>query len=267
MQGLITEQTGCALTVTLNRPQQRNALNSATLDELERKLGEAEDNPQLRALVIRGAGGNFCAGGDLADMLEAQQAYSDGNQRAFTELSRRYGGLLQALKRSRLVIICAVEGVVMGGGVGLVCASDFTIAAPGSRFSLPETRLGLIPAQIAPFLNSRIGPGQTRRLALAGEILDAAEAQHIGLVHQLAVSAEELGRGVDGILDNIRRSAPGALATTKTLVRRSGEISDEELGALLDEAAEDFSAAVLSEEAKEGAMAFIEKRKPYWAQE
>jgi isohexenylglutaconyl-CoA hydratase len=165
------------------------------------------------------------------------------------------------------VIICAVEGVAMGGGVGLVCASDITIAAPGSRFSLPETRLGLLPAQIGPFLNNRIGPGQTRRLALAGETLDAAEALHIGLVHQLAVSTEELDHGIDDILASIHRSAPSALATTKALVRRATGISDEQQSALLDAAAAEFSAAVLGDEGREGAIAFLEKRKPYWAEE
>lgn len=266
MTALITEQQGCVIRVTLNRPEQRNALNRASIEELETVLAAAENDSQVRALLIRGAGGNFCAGGDLTDMLEAQQAYSGGNPNAFAELSRRFGRLLQAIERSRLVIVCAVEGVAMGGGVGLVCASDISIAAPGAHFSLPETRLGLLPAQIAPFLNSRIGPGQTRRLALGGEKLDAAEALHIGLVHQLAVSAEELERGIDALLANIRRSAPVALAATKALIRDSIGIAPAEQDAVLDAAAAKFSAAVLGDEGREGALAFLEKRQPEWAE-
>ncbi|WP_237065234.1 enoyl-CoA hydratase/isomerase family protein [Microbulbifer guangxiensis] len=265
MTALITEQRGCAMVVTLNRPELRNALNRASIEELETVLAAAESDPGLRALVIRGAGGHFCAGGDLADMLEAQQSFRNGDQKAFVELSRRFGRFLQTLERSRLVILSAVEGVAMGGGCGLVCASDIAVAAPGSRFSLPETRLGLLPAQIAPFLISRIGPGQTRRLVLGGETLDAAEALHIGLVHRLAVSSEELDHEINRFLANLQRSAPNALATTKALVRNAARAPADAQDPVLDAGAAAFSAALLGDEGREGALAFLEKRQPYWA--
>ncbi|MFC6979319.1 enoyl-CoA hydratase/isomerase family protein [Microbulbifer taiwanensis] len=150
MQTLVTETRGIAQLITLNKPRQHNAISLQMVDELLRQLDEAERDPALRALVLRGAGGNFCAGGDIGDMLAARQSAADGDSHAFFQLNRRFGELLQKFNHSRLVVIALLEGAVMGGGFGLACIADIAIATADTKFSLPETRLGLPPAQIAP---------------------------------------------------------------------------------------------------------------------
>lgn len=265
MHTLRTEQSGIALFVTLQRPQQRNAMSLQMVDELLEQLDIAEQNPGVRALVLRGSEGHFSAGADLGDMLQAQQKITDGDNHAFFQLNRRFGELLCRFNNTPLVVIAALEGAVMGGGFGLACVADIAIASDSVKFSLPETRLGLLPAQIAPFVVARIGASQARRLALTGSSLDINEAWRIGLVHQTAVGPAELEAAITAQLQAIGRCAPGALAATKQLLLDSVEAANQtELAALLDRAARSFSAAVQGSEGAEGTRAFIEKRPAAW---
>ncbi|SHE70705.1 isohexenylglutaconyl-CoA hydratase [Microbulbifer donghaiensis] len=265
MQTIISEKRGIAQIVTLNRPEQRNAISLQMVDELLQQLAEAERDPDLRALVVRGAGGNFCAGGDIGDMLAAQQSAADGGSDAFYRLNRRFGELLEHFNRTPLVVIAALEGAVMGGGVGLACIADITIAESNTTISLPETRLGLPPAQIAPFVVRRIGLAQARRLALSAARIDAQLALALGLTHQVAEGTEALDRALEKQLQAIAGCAPNALAATKQLMLASANLrGDEDLGRLLDRGAELFAAAVQGHEGREGARAFIEKRAPEW---
>ena len=265
MHTLHTEQSGIAQFITLQRPQQRNAMSLQMLDELLEQLDIAEENPAVRALVLRGSGGHFSAGADLGDMLQAQQKVSDGDSDAFFHLNRRFGELLCRFNSTPLVVIAALEGAVMGGGFGLACVADIAIASDSVKFSLPETRLGLLPAQIAPFVVARIGQSQARRLALSGSSVDATEAGRIGLVHQTVAGPGELEAAVTDQLKAIGRCAPGALAATKQLLLDSTEApSTAGLAALLDRAAHSFSAAVQGSEGTEGTRAFIEKRPAEW---
>ncbi|WP_346836542.1 enoyl-CoA hydratase-related protein [Microbulbifer sp. SAOS-129_SWC] len=264
MQTLLIEDRGHARCITLNRPQQRNAMSLQMVEELLQQLEAAETDRNLRALVLRGSGGHFCAGGDIADMLSAQQRAADGDSDAFYNMNRRFGELLCRFNDTHLVVIAALEGAVMGGGFGLACIADLCLAAHSARFSLPETRLGLPPAQIAPFVAARLGQFQARRLALGGRAIDAAEAARIGLVHQLADNSADLETALDEQLQAIRACAPAALATTKQLLRNTATASDREsLSSLLDSAARDFARAIAGE-GREGAQAFIEKRPPDW---
>ncbi|WP_444904594.1 enoyl-CoA hydratase/isomerase family protein [Microbulbifer sp. CnH-101-E] len=265
MQTIIDETIGIACHLTLNRPQQRNAISLQMVDELLQKLAEAEEDPQVRALVLRGAEHHFCAGGDIADMLNAQQGASNGNSDAFFHLNRRFGELMERFNRTPLVVIAVLEGAVMGGGFGLACSADIAIADRSCRFALPETRLGLPPAQIAPFVVARVGLSQARRLALSGAKVNAQQALEIGLIHQLLDNSEDLEGALQEHLGAINACAPGALATTKQILLDAARVSDETaLGQLLDGAAQQFSRAIQGHEGREGARAFLEKRSPEW---
>lgn len=267
MNTLLTETHGTAITVTLNRPQQRNAMNLEMVEDLLQQLDIAESAPQVRALVLRGACGNFCAGGDVADMRAAQQRADSGDGDAFFHLNRRFGELLYAFSNTPIVIIAALEGAVMGGGFGLACVSDICIADHSARFAMPETRLGLPPAQIAPFVAQRVGNSHARRLALSGISIDAREAHRIGLVHELAADESGLKAQLNRQLEAVCAGAPQALATTKRLLLKSAQAGDDRaLLQLLDTAAQQFSRAIRSQEGREGAQAFIEKRPAEWQQ-
>jgi isohexenylglutaconyl-CoA hydratase len=156
-----------------------------------------------------------------------------------------------------------LEGAVLGGGFGLACVSDVAIATSGAKFGLPETTLGILPAQIAPFVVHRIGLTQARRLALTAARFDGAEALRLGLVHYCEQDEAALQQRLDETLEQIRQCAPQANAQTKALLLASER---EALGPLLDHAAEQFAAAVTGAEGVEGTMAFVQKRKPKWAQ-
>nr|WP_255775376.1 enoyl-CoA hydratase/isomerase family protein [Microbulbifer sediminum] len=249
----------------MNRVDQRNALSLLMVDELLSQLERAEGDPTIRVLMMRGAGGNFSAGADVGDMLTAQEKVEAGETDAFATMNRRFGTLLQKFDRTRLVTVAALEGAIMGGGLGLACIADIAIASATARFSLPETRLGLVPAQVAPFITARIGPSQTRRLALAGASINADEALRIGLVHEVAADTGALETALANQLAAIGRCAPGALATTKRLLLESSPVPVAgDRDRLLDRAARQFSEAVQGNEGREGTRAFIEKRPAEW---
>jgi isohexenylglutaconyl-CoA hydratase len=169
--------------------------------------------------------------------------------------------MLEQADGLRVPLIAALEGSVLGGGLGLACVSDIAIAAEGARFGLPETGLGLTPAQIAPFVTRRIGLTQARRLAVTGLRVDAMEAQRIGIIHQAVEDADALTKSVYEAVARVMRGAPGAIAETKRLMRAvAGAVPPD----VLDRAALDFAGRVRGEEGKEGMAAFGEKRAPAW---
>ncbi|SFM38960.1 enoyl-CoA hydratase/isomerase family protein [Marinobacter zhejiangensis] len=254
---------GHALHITLNRPQARNAMSLAMVAELSAVFSRIEADDTLRAVVLRGADGHFCAGGDIKDMAGARSLPAgEGDQDPFYRLNRAFGHMIQQANESSKVVIAVLEGAVMGGGFGLACISDVAIGGPTVTFALPETSLGVIPAQIAPFVVERIGLTQTRRLALLGSKVKGNEALQLGLLHQLCGDGDELDTAIATALDRVRHCAPQATANTKRLLHRVGK---EPMGALLDDAAAQFAAAVRGPEGAEGTMAFVQKRPPAWA--
>jgi isohexenylglutaconyl-CoA hydratase len=264
---LLDEQRG-VLHVTFNRPERRNALSSRMVEELIEVFSALHGRLQLRAVVVRGAGGTFCAGADLKDMNSARSAQSAAEapndpRSAAARNNRRFGVLMSAVNDAPQPVIAVVEGSVMGGGIGIVCASDVALAARDARFGLPETGLGLIPAQIAPFVVQRIGLTHARRLMVTGARVDAAEAARLGLVHELCDDSAALDAALERVLAQIRRCAPQANAATKKLVLGT---PGRALESVLDEAALVFADASLSEEAREGTLAFVQKRLPKWAE-
>jgi isohexenylglutaconyl-CoA hydratase len=258
---LIVARDGPVLKVTMNRPEARNALSPTMVRELTEAFEAAREDAAIRAVVLTGAGGTFCAGGDLKGM-EGSQAARDGAGEGRGATNRRFGALLEAIDALPKAVIVLIEGAAMGGGVGLVAVSDWAIAERAAQIGTPEVTVGLVPAQVAPFVVARIGYTQARRLATYGLRLDAEAALRVGLVHEIADGRDGmLARGVAAV-NQVLRCAPQAVADTKRLVRASLR---EPLGPTLDAAAHTFAAA-LAGEAREGIRAFVEKRKPAWAE-
>lgn len=248
--------------ITLNRPESRNAMSLQMVRELRTVLGEAQAAADARVLVLRGAGGHFCAGGDIRDMAAARARMAEGDD-AIAEVNAAFGELCVAYAATGLALVAVVEGTVMGGGFGLACVADVVLAAPSASFRLPETSLGVVPAQIAPFLVERLGYAQARRLSVTGARLDGRAALALGLVHALHEPAE-LDAALDRVLREILQCAPGALAATKALLARA---RFERPADLVRDAAAVFSRAALGSEGIEGTTAFLQKRKPAWAPE
>ncbi|WP_166224300.1 enoyl-CoA hydratase/isomerase family protein [Pseudomonas atagonensis] len=257
-QTLLLELHGGVLHVTLNRPESRNAMSLQMVTELRAVLAAARDDRAIRALVFSGAGGHFCAGGDIKDMASARAQGAD----AYRDLNRAFGALLEEAQHSPQVVISVLQGAVLGGGFGLACVSDIAMADHQAQFGLPETSLGLLPAQIAPFVVQRIGLTEARRLALTAARFDGHQARRLGLVHFVEQDAQALAERLDEVLQHVLCCAPEANALTKKLLLAS---AGQPSGALLDEAAQWFSEAVTGEEGIEGTLAFVQKRKPGWA--
>ncbi|MBB3243517.1 isohexenylglutaconyl-CoA hydratase [Pseudomonas sp. Tn43] len=257
-QTLLLEQHNGVLHITLNRPDSRNAMSLQMVAELRAVLAAVRDDRQVRALVIGGAGGHFCAGADIKDMTNARAQ----GQTAYRDLNRAFGALLEETQHAPQVVITVLQGAVLGGGFGLACVSDIAMADHQAQFGLPETSLGLLPAQIAPFVVQRIGLTQARRLALTAARFDGTQARRMGLVHFVEHDPQALAERLDEVLVHVMCCAPGANAATKKLLLASAGQPSE---GLLDQAAEWFSEAVTGDEGVEGTMAFVQKRKPGWA--
>lgn len=249
------------LVVELHRPECRNAMSLAMVDELTAILRAAEADASVRLLVLRGADGHFCAGADLRDMVAARARLAEDPE-AIAKLNAKFGQLCVAFAASPLAVVAALEGTVMGGGLGLACAADVAIAERGARFRLPETSLGVVPAQIVPVLLERIGYAQAKRLAVSGGTLDGEAAFAMGLVHGVHAGREALDAALAQIVGDILRCAPGAIAATKALLAAARWQAP---AAMVDAAARVFAEAALGEEGIEGVRSFIEKRPPAWA--
>lgn len=249
--------------ITLNRPEVRNAMSTEMVAELSANFAQIAADPSIRAVVIRGAGGHFCAGGDLKSMMAGGiKPVMPGEPDPIAAMNRAFGALLRQAEQLPQVLITVCEGAVLGGGFGLVCVSDVAFADVDARFGMPETTRGLPPAQIAPFVVTRIGLTQARRLALTGAQFHGREALRYGLVHETFDNEEELAALLNTELDAVRQCAPRANAVTKALIMGVGQA---DMDAVLDTAAEQFAAAVRGAEATEGMTAFMQKRMPAWA--
>lgn len=256
---LAARREGGVLHLTLNRPEVRNAMSLAMVGELREALAAAEADGTTRVIVLRGAGGHFCAGADLRDMAAARARLAEDPQ-ALEKTNAAFGELCVAFAGSPLATVAVLEGSVMGGGFGLACVADVAIAGESVQFRLPETSLGVVPAQIGPFLVERLGYSEAKRLAVTGARLDATEALRLRLVHEVAADAA-LDDAVARVLSSILACAPGAVAATKALLAKA---RFQPPAALVAEAADVFSRAALGPEGMEGTLAFLQKRKASW---
>ncbi len=261
---------GGVLHVTLNRPQARNAMTMAMVRELRTLLADAKAAGDVRVVVLRGAGGHFCAGADLKDMAAARMRamQADDDKRPLepsadpmAEINAKFGELCVAWADTGLATVAVLEGTVMGGGFGLACVVDVAIASETATFRLPETSLGVVPAQVGPFLVERLGYAETKRLAVTGGTLDARQALALRLVHEVHAT-DALDAALQRVVGEILRCAPGAISATKALLARARFTPPVEL---VRDAAAVFSRSAQSAEGIEGMAAFIAKRKPTWA--
>ena len=252
---------GAFVFATLDAPATRNALSDVMVAALNDAITLAGSQPETRALVIRGAGGTFCAGGDFSRFRElmATAAPAAGPD-PITLFNRGFGAMLERLQACPVATIAVVEGAAMGGGVGLAAACDFVLASATAQFGMPEVTLGLPPAQIAPFVAARLGEGTALRLMLTGQRIAAAQALSCGLVDEVH-DPIALNKRVDGLLSELGRAEPAALRATKVIVHKG---RTETRGSTLDLASLAFAAAMRSGTASEGLAAVSAKRAAAW---
>jgi methylglutaconyl-CoA hydratase len=251
------ERKGPAAWLWLSRPEVRNALNDEMIAALETALDVLEKDAAARVLVLAGRGPAFCAGGDLARMEKAAKMTKARSRRE----ASRFAKLLYRLHAYPKPVIARVHGPAFAGGMGLVAAADLVVAAEEAEFALPETRIGLVPAMIGPYLLRAMGAQQARRYMLTGERLGAREARAIGFVHECAPAAE-LDAVVGQLCARLSQAGPAALARTKKLLQAvQGAAITPQLAA---ETAAALAEARAGAEAREGIRAFLEKRKPSW---
>ncbi|HET8882946.1 MAG TPA: enoyl-CoA hydratase-related protein [Solimonas sp.] len=251
------------LHLTLNRPEARNAMNPQMLAEIEVAIDAVRDDRDVRAIVLRGAGGHFCAGADLKSMMAGgARTPAPGEADPVATINRAFGTMLRKVANASQVVIAICEGAVLGGGFGLACVSDIAFAQADAKFGMPETTRGLPPAQIAPFVVERIGLTQARRLCLTGAQFRGDEALRLGLVHEGFADETELQDKLAATLRQIMHCAPHANALTKQILLGVGKL---DMDAVLDDAAQKFAQCVRGDEAPEGIAAFMQKRPPVWA--
>jgi methylglutaconyl-CoA hydratase len=246
-------------TLTLDRPEAKNALSAGLVTQLTEALVSLANDPGVRVVCLTGAGSVFCAGADIGEMRAAGAAAPERNEAD----SRRFAGMLECLERQPQPTVALVNGAAYGGAVGLVAACDIALAAASARFALSEVRLGLVPAMISPYVIRAIGTREARRWFLTGEAMDATTAQRIGLVHECAPE-DALASVAGGIVEALLAGAPGAQAEIKRLVRHATGRSDEADAAMLAETARWIARVRAGAEAREGLTAFLERRKPGW---
>lgn len=256
---LLTRE-GAVARLTLNRPQRRNAMNGAMGEGLDAAFAALEADREARVVVLSGAGGHFCAGLDLSEVgSETDEAKRRAAQQ---ERNRRVGERFRRLSALPQVVVAAVQGSAHAGGLGWVCAADIAIATADARFCAPEVLRGLVPAQILPWLVRRMGRSAATRMVLRADVVDAAEAGRLGLVHQVVADAAALEEAVAAVAADIRKGAPMALAETKALIAALGPLAPE---GYAEAGAEAFAKCAAGPEAEEGIAAFQQKRPPRWA--
>ncbi|WP_047866207.1 enoyl-CoA hydratase-related protein [Rubrobacter aplysinae] len=250
---------GGVATVTLDRPDVRNALSAGLIEELTRCMGEMSELEDVRVVVLTGRGESFCAGADIGYMRQtAGFSYEENLGDA-----RRLAALFETIAACPKPVVACVMGAAIGGGVGLVAAADVGVAEEGCVFAFSEVRLGITPATIAPFVLRKIGHSHARSLFLTGERFGAERAREIGLVHEVA-PGEELDELVRKKAGQLVSGGPEALASTKRLLGELEEAGPQEAAGIT---AARIAELRTGEEGQEGLTAFLEKRKPRWSSE
>lgn len=247
---------GAILTISLNRPEQHNALNGQLIADLTAKFREIQSTSNARVVVLTGRGRSFCAGADLSTIHRNRSGKYEQNQIE----GQAIFDLMMAVANCPLPVVGRINGAAIGGGVGLVSCCDIAVAVERAKFGFSEVRLGLVPAVISPFVIAKIGFTKARELFLTGERFDANLARVIGLVHYV-VGEEELDKKVDELVQNLLLGAPGAQADVKELLDR---VLYRPKSEMRDYTSELFARRWDSAEAKEGITAYLEKRKPDW---
>ena len=258
---LLLTQRGRRLDIMLNRPENRNAINARMADELWTLLDWLTQCKAIHLVVLRGAGGHLCAGGDIKERRSMSETPPEDGADPVRARNERAGRGFLRFQNLPQTTIAAVEGSAFGGGLGYACMSDITIVTKGARLGMPETRLGIAPAQIAPFVVKRVGLARARQLALTASRFGGQEAYEYGIAQYLC-DDDELEHTIEQVAAQVMACAPRASAATKEILLAVGTMPDEELTGF---AATRFAALSRGAEGREGQAAFSEKRAPDWA--
>jgi methylglutaconyl-CoA hydratase len=245
--------------VALDRPEVRNAFNAALIGEIAATFATLGDDPSVRVIVLSGNGKMFCGGADVNWMRGALDLSHEENVEDARRLSRMY----RAIDRISKPVVARVQGAALGGGAGLVAVSDVAIAADDAFFGFTETKLGILPAVISPFVVAKVGLSHARALALSGERFDARRALAIGLVHEV-VASDGLDAAVARVVTELLGASATAIAAAKQLFARIAEATYDET---LDLTAQAIARQRTSAEGQEGLKAFLEKRRAAWRED
>jgi methylglutaconyl-CoA hydratase len=252
---IVTESANGVKTITLNRPDKRNAMSPALIEELTEALREAE-TCDCRVVILTGAGPAFCAGLDMEN-LETLTASTPGEHRHDSE---KLALVLRTLYDFSKPIIAAVNGPAIAGGMALATIPDFTLAAPEAKFGYTEVRVGFVPAIVASFLIRQVGEARTRELLLSGRILKAQEALQLGLVTQI-VDKDDLLPSAHALAQSLLQNSPQAMQAVKRLLSKHAKRRlDEEIEDAIEANAQQRS----TEDFKEGILAFRQHRRADW---
>jgi methylglutaconyl-CoA hydratase len=254
---LKVEKTELVLRASINRPEVKNAFNEVVIEEITDLFRRINKSPgKIRVIILTGEGDSFCAGADLKWM----KGMVDYNLEQNLEDSRQLSRMFHLIATCHLPVLARVNGHALGGGAGLVAASDIAIATDRAKFGFTEVKLGLAPAVISPYLVKKMGESNCRRYFLTGERFSANIAMKMGLIHEV-VPENELDKAVDDLVQGLLSSGPQAIAACKEILARGASLREFDLNNYLTEV---IARIRVSEEAQEGMNAFLEKRKPKW---
>jgi isohexenylglutaconyl-CoA hydratase len=250
---VLVHRQGPVVEVVLNRPARRNAIGGGMGEALDALIAELREDREARVVVLRGAGGHFCAGLDLAEVASSPDEQGARN--------RAVGARFVAISELPQVVIAAVEGAAHAGGLGFLCSADIAFGAADARLAAPEVRRGLVPAQILPWLVRRMGRSNAARMVLEGAVLDAPAALRMGLLDEVAADRAALDALVARSVAHVVQGGPVALAETKGLLRALAALAP---AGYAEAGAAAFGRTAAGAEAAEGIAAFREKRAAAW---
>ena len=252
-EDVLLERRGAALWITINRADKRNAINDGVVRGIRDGLRQAHADSEVRAVVLTGAGEKaFCAGGDL----QPGQSFTFD----FSQPNGAYADLLREAQNATLPLIARINGTCMAGGMGLVCMTDFAVAADHALFGLPEVKVGVFPMQVMSLLQDLVPRRIVREWALTGEPFSAQEAQSAGLVNHVVPTAE-LDTKTQWLIDRIVDKSPTAIRRGKYAMRAMADMGFDQAIAYTES---QIALLAMTEDAREGLAAFNEKRKPTW---
>lgn len=254
----LTFQTdGDVATIALTRPEKRNAISSQMVSDLLGALDQAEAS-SARVVILTGSGKAFCAGMDLDELQALAATHSPAKH---LEDARRIAKMLYRLYTFPKPVIAAVNGAAIAGGCGLATLADITLSVPEAKFGYTEVRIGFVPALVAVFLRRQVGEKHARELLLTGKIIDAAEAERIGLVNEVVANSDLMARARE-VAETILKCSPASVGQTKKLFHAN---DDKTLRAELESAIETNAEIRSTDDFREGLSAFLERRAPRWS--
>ena len=246
--------------VTLTRPEVHNAFDASLISDLRSTFAAfaREDPMSLRAVVVAGDGPSFCAGADIGWMRAAMTLDREANEQDAMAMAEMF----EAIDTCPVPVVARVHGAALGGGMGLCAVADVVIAESGTRFGFTETRLGILPAVISPFVIAKIGESHARALFPGGRRFDAVRAQRIGLVHEIVEGEAALDQAVEAALAELLAAGPTAARAAKSIIR---EVRGLPHGSSKWHTARVIARQRTGDEAREGFAAFVDRRRPAWA--